>query len=675
MTRGSRRLVWIAVSFFVVSGTTRAGLAIYSGEPFTAQQWASFMAIGVVFDLVVMPCFLLPWALYDAVLPRLVTDHPAFRKWEARWAGFWGAVFLSLLIFTAAAEFTFWAEFNTRFDFIAVDYLIYTHEVLGNIWQSYPVVPWMAAILGISIAIVWMTWPRRESRARATWPVRWTRVGFVVLAIALGMGAIDQDVAETTSNRFVQQLSTNGYFAFGHAFWNNELDYERYYPGLSDTKLNAIIRTLVKQPGTEFSSPEGISRAIKARHPRRDVNIVLVTVESLSASFLDIFGNEEHVAPELGKLADEGLFFTNLYATGTRTVRGLEALSIGTPPVPGQSIVRRPKNGGLESLGEELEKAGWKPYWIYGGYGFFDNMNAFFDANGYVVIDRTDMDSEGIPIHHENIWGVADEDLYTLVMAKFDQEYAQGNRFFAHVMTTSNHRPYTFPENRIDLPLGSRDGAVKYTDWAIRDFLRRGSEKPWFDNTLFIIVADHTAKAAGRTVLPTFRYHIPMFWYAPKLIKPGVMDRLMSQIDIVPTLLGWLGIDYQSRFFGYDIFNLEPGRERAFISTYQKLGYLKAGRSVVLDVNKEPVVGEGLPFTPGDRPAPTDQQLIDEAIAWYQSASGYFRSGLLTDTLGARADQANADNMDGEGDGRACYHHGNQRRCGIHQEIAHQHGR
>jgi len=107
----------------------------------------------------------------------------------------------------------------------------------------------------------------------------------------------------------------------------------------------------------------------------------------------------------------------------------------------------------------------------------------------------------------------------------------------------------------------------------------------------------------------------------------------MSQIDVGPTLMGWLGLSYQSRFFGYDMFNLEAGRERAFISTYQKLGYLKGGRLVVLDVNRQPAVRNIPPATQGGSPPLTDRQLIDEAVSWYQAASLYFRSGLLKDVV------------------------------------------
>ncbi len=630
MTRGARRLIWITASFLSLSILTRIGLAFFSDESYALHEWARFMGVGAIFDLAVLPWFLLPWAVYDAVMPSLVNHHLLCR-WESRWAAVWGTLFLTLFAIVAVAEFAFWAEFGSRFDFIAVDYLVYTHEVIGNIRESYPVALWMTAILGICSAISWFSWPRGENYVRSTRVVRWRQAAVVALAIALGIGVVDQGIANTKSSAYVQQLSTNGIFAFAYAYRHNQLDYDKYYPVLKTADLNSLIRTLVRQNNSKFAAVEGIERKVTARTPIKNVNIVLITIESLSADFVGRFGNTLGLTPELDKLADQGVLFTKMYATGTRTVRGLEALSIGTPPTPGQSIVRRLNNEGLENLGEELKENGWKPYWIYGGYGFFDNMNAYFKGNQFTVVDRSDMDIEGLPIHAENIWGIADEDLYSLAIAKLDREHEKGNRFFAQIMTTSNHRPYTFPENRIDLPQYRRESAIKYTDWAIGDFIRRSAAKPWFDNTLFVFISDHTSKAAGKTDLPPSRYHIPMIWYAPKLIEPGVMGRLMSQIDVGPTLFGWLGLSYSSRFFGYDIFNLEAGRERAFISTYQKLGYLKADRLVVLDVNREPVILDGLPTNPGGSKVPTDRQLIMEAISWYQSASLYFRSGQLKD--------------------------------------------
>ena len=625
-------MAWIAVSFLCVSVTTRIGLAIFSETDYGITDWAEFMGLGLVFDLAVLPWFLLPWTIYEGVVPVFSPRARLPGRFEGAWAAAWGCAYLALFLVIAAAEFAFWAEFNSRFDFIAVDYLIYTTEVLGNISQSFPVGWWLAAIVGVCLPVCWFTWPRARRAVPATGTIRWSRPLIAAAAMAMGAIFIDPEMTGAKSDVFVQQLSLNGVRAFAHAYTLNELEYDRYYPTLAVAERDAEIRELLREQSSNFVAPTGITRKVAARRPLRRTNVVLISVESLSAEFLGHFGNTQGLTPELDRLADAGLLFTRLYATGTRTVRGLEALSVGTPPTPGQSIVRRPNNDGLENLGEELQEQGWKTFWIYGGYGLFDNMNVFFEGNGYEVVDRSDAASEGVTIHHENIWGIADEDLYSLALAKLDRANAEGTPFFAHVMTTSNHRPYTFPEGRIDLPQKSREAGVKYTDWAIGDFIRRSAGKAWFDNTLFIIVADHTSKAGGRSDLPPQRYEIPMIWYAPGLVEPGIMPRLMSQIDVGPSLLGWLGLDYESRFFGYDIFNLEPGRERAFIGTYQKLGYLKADRLVVLDVNRAPqVLPSGIAATDDGEPPATDARLVKEAIAWYQSASRMFRAGLLKD--------------------------------------------
>jgi len=196
-------------------------------------------------------------------------------------------------------------------------------------------------------------------------------------------------------------------------------------------------------------------------------------------------------------------------------------------------------------------------------------------------------------------------------------------------MTTSNHRPYTYPEGRIDIPSHtSREGAVKYTDYAIGKFMRECRRKPWFDSTVFVIVADHCARSAGKTELPVNMYHIPLWIYSPANIQPAKVDRLMSQIDLGPTLLGLLNFSYKSKFFGYDIFKLEKGRERVFISTYQNIGYIKDDKLVILYPQKK-VETFRINFDNGAaQHVANDNKMIDEAISWYQVASYEFKHGI-----------------------------------------------
>jgi len=197
-------------------------------------------------------------------------------------------------------------------------------------------------------------------------------------------------------------------------------------------------------------------------------------------------------------------------------------------------------------------------------------------------------------------------------------------------MTTSNHRPYTFPQGRVDLPQGQRDSAVAYTDWAIGDFLRRARSKPWFANTVFVITADHCASSGGIATLPAFRYHIPMWVYAPGQVPAGRVERLMSQIDIPPTILGLLGVSYTSRFYGQDLFAMQPGHERAFIGNYQQLGYLSGGSLVELGPRRW--VQQVRPQFESDRPQPTEQLdpvLAADAVRYYETASYRFKHGLM----------------------------------------------
>jgi phosphoglycerol transferase MdoB-like AlkP superfamily enzyme len=360
----------------------------------------------------------------------------------------------------------------------------------------------------------------------------------------------------------------------------------------------------------------------------RKLNVVLISVESLSAEYSRTYGSTKNLTPELDRLTGSSLVFNDLYATGTRTVRGLEALSLSVPPTPGESIVKRPGNENLFSLASVFNANGYESEFLYGGYGAFDNMNYFFGHNGYVVRDRANIPED--TIHSANVWGVADEDLYTMAIGEFDRIHARGKPFFAHIMTTSNHRPYTFPTGRVDMPQGSRDSAVAYTDWAIGDFIRRSAGKAWFADTVFVITADHCASSGGIATLPTFRYHIPLWIYSPAHIAARRVDRMLSQIDIPPTVLGLLGFGYTSRFYGEDLFELEPGRERAFIGNYQKLGYLKSGRLIELGPKRS--VQEVRPAFRSDAPQPqlpVDPTLAREAVRYYETASYRFAHGLM----------------------------------------------
>jgi len=586
---------------------------------------AGIFVIGFFYDVIVASFFCIPVALYC----WLMKDSWYRRRWNRVPLFMLFFLIILILVISAGAEIIFWDEFNVRFNFIAVDYLIYTTEVLGNIWESYNV-PLIASGFVLATGLL-LFLARKKIIASQYVKMRLGKRSiffFLFLLFPLaGYFLVNNSFKNTSNNNYVNELGGNGIYEFGAAYWHNAIDYNKFYQGNDDKKNIAILRNMLQAPGTVFINDSlSIERKISSDSPEHKWNIVLISVESLSGDYLKYFGNNENITPYLDSLIPHSLFFKNFYASGTRTVRGLEALSLAIPPTPGQSIVRRPDNENMFSMGNVLRGKGYDVKFIYGGNSFFDNMGYFFSHNGYDVIDKSDIPAS--KIFNETSWGVADEIAFNVLLDECDKSYASNKLFFDHIMTVSNHRPYTYPENRIDIPPSTQSiqGAVKYTDYAINKFLKDASGKPWFNNTLFVIVADHCAKSAGKTDLPANRYHIPCMVYAPSLVKTAIVDRPTSQIDLAPTILGLMNLEYTSRFMGYDIFKVPVANDRLFISTYQDMGYIKNDTMVILSPQKK-INMYKVDFNTGiNKPIPLNENLKNEAIAWYQGASFLFNN-------------------------------------------------
>lgn len=621
----------IGALWLVVFTSLRLGLTVFTGtDAVPLSLWPMVFAKGLAFDLAVLAITLAPVLLYEALLPN---------KWrQSRWhrvlRTLWFVLSVFIMIFGATSEITFWIEFSTRFNFIAVDYLLYTQEVIGNIRQSYPVPAILLGLTTIACIIYAGThkWLHDSDRIELTRRQRLALALGAILLPTVSLSVSNVDQMQGMGNAFAEELSGNGLFTLAAAMRRNELDYDKFYMTMDQKKADAILESLeVERPPLDVVLANGIdSDEAEDVLPmaKRPTNIVLISVESLSASFLGTYGNPKGITPRLDALAKEGLNFTHFFATGTRTVRGLEALSLGIPPAPGQAVVRRPNNQHLATLGELLKPQGVTPYFFYGGYGYFDNMNAYFEGNSYQVIDRTDIPKQDVMF--ENVWGVADEVLFTHVLRTLGKKHADGSPFFAHIMTTSNHRPYTYPDGRIDIPSpGGRDGAVKYTDYAIGQFLDQARSQSWFKDTLFIITADHCASVAGKSKLPVAGYHIPLIFYAPGLIKPDTFDTRVSQIDLAPTIVELFGKKGDDHFFGRSFFEHGDALKRVFISNYQSLGYWRNDTLTVLLPKGQVESYQVDPKTLATTPAPIDPRLLDETIAYYQSASRAFKAGAL----------------------------------------------
>lgn len=591
--------------FFTTQVITRLGLVIFSYFSFhenLLMYILPIIAIGLINDSVALS-YALPFFTLCVIIARGFSNRLFF---TLKFLGYFFS--LSFIIYGILSEIFFWDEFHHKFNFIAVDYLIYTNQILGTIYESWPIakISIGVSLFAILILIVFYDEIFIVKKPASRKFLFWVMIlNLLISCVAFKYYRSDYF---RLNNNYANEIAKNGYYELFSAFRNNYIDYESFYPVIKESTSLDIVRKNIKQSNQVFLSEGGIARDTKTQHEEKKHNVILILVESLSAEFLTAFGNKNNLTPNLDKLSSESLFFTNFYATGTRTVRGIEAVSLSIPPTPGSSVVRRQGNENLPSLSSILNGKGYNSAFIYGGYSYFDNMKYFFTHNGYQVIDRADFaNDEKI---FGNIWGLSDEDLFNKSIKIANQKSAENKPFFLFLLTTSNHRPYSFPEGRIDMPSGTRDAAVKYTDYAIHKFIEDSKSQPWFDNTIFVIVADHCATAAGRVDLPRDNYRIPLFIYAPKIIEPKKIDILSGQIDLAPTLLSLMDINYTSEFFGQNIFDIDF-KPKAFISTYQLLGFFKDNNDLVI-------------LEPNKKPSFMNENIM-EAIGFYQNSSQMFK--------------------------------------------------
>lgn len=631
--------------YLLFSFLIRAFLYVWALQSmgFSVLGLIKIFSIGLMFDIGAAVFYVLFYNLYLLIVPKLFIGTLLDKTLT------FIILFFTLLIsvFSFMAEIPFWEEFNTRFNFIAVDYLIYTYEVVSNINESYPLPLLIGGIL-LVIALIFLWFKKSKGFYHAftdkiNFNKRLISSSIIFFLAVFYIFLVKNSHAELSNNIYENELSKNGTYSFMAAYRSNELDYTTFYQNLDEKKAFSILKKEIQQSNQSYLSQKiwDINRKIMSDTTESHPNIVIVMFESMSAEFMNRFGNQQNLTPVLDSLAQESIFFSNLYATGTRTVRGMEAIALCVPPTPGNSIVRRLDNHNIFSIGNVVKEKNYTPYFVYGGDGYFDNMNNFFGGQGFTIIDR----NRGNPLNDniktqrinisdeevdfENAWGISDGDLYKKLLQQQNVNYQKNVKSLFLVMTTSNHRPYTYPQGKIDIPIGSREGAVKYTDFALGEYLKKAQKEEWFKNTIFLFVADHCASSAGKWDINVSMHHIPAMIYNSGL-KPAEINKMVSQIDLMPTLFGILKWNYNSSFYGKDIFKMEDEEQRALIGNYRTLGLLTPGYFTEINDRKKANMyrwdEHNLQMTPLKN---INDSLKNKTISYYQTASLRFKNGYM----------------------------------------------
>ncbi len=580
MSAARTRPVVTAIALPLALGTVLRSV-LYAqkiGSRGSTLDFASALVSGAAQDLCITAWIVLPFFLWMMLVPDRWLASRLHRVLLT--AGM--AAYSALAAFLTLVEYFFFDEFNARFNTVAVDYLIYPHEVFVNIWESYPVGSLGTVCLVAGVAFALVTRGRREAAATPPVPAPKAIVAYAVaLAFATAAVVLGNDAS---LNRVRRELAKNGELSFLLAAYTRNLDYAAYYRTLDRAEAYERTRRLIATPGVRFTGgANSIEREVPgdAGRPRR--NVVIILEESLGSEFFGSLGRTKPTCtPELDRLADEGLLFTNLKASGNRTVRGMEGVLSSFPPLPGDSIVRRSLSDRVETVARVLKRDGYSTTFAYGGRGIFDGMRSFTTTNGYDrFIEQADFPSTAFA----TIWGVSDEDLLSRGIEEMRGLHASGQPFLLTMLTVSNHKPYKYPQGRIEEPPHAkrREQAVRYADYALGQFFRRARGEVFWNDTIFVVIADHGARVYGRQTIPVQSYRIPLLMLGPAAVSKGSrVDTLGSSLDVTPTILGRIGRPYRSTFFGRDLLAIGGDDGWAVLNHNRDVGLMRGHDMAVL---------------------------------------------------------------------------------------------
>jgi phosphoglycerol transferase MdoB-like AlkP superfamily enzyme len=556
-----------------------------------ADMLATIYVQGLRFDLVLIGLMLIVPIL---VYPFLASNRLLIPAWRGLLKVALPAVLL-LIIFMECSTPSFVDQFDSRPNILFLEYLNHPVEVGATLWAAYKL-PIIMTIL-LSLVFTYFNVRHIGRLVRSIQPVGFVPALLVtplLVFVCLGMvrstldhRPVNPSTVAISNDPLVNDLALNSTYTMLYALSETRHEPEGgfRYGRMDDAQVIEIVRDNMDAGSFTTGALPTLHQQGPLTGSEAPLNLVIIVEESLGAEFVGSLGGLD-LTPNLDELASEGVWFGNMYATGTRSVRGLEAIVAGFTPTPSRSVVKLGKSQrNFFTLAQLLGEYGYERSFIYGGEAQFDNMRRFFMNNGFEkVIDEKDYEHPAFV----GSWGVSDEDLFDKAHAEFSSSHDRS--FFSLVFTSSNHSPFQFPDGRIELfdeEKNSVNNAVKYADYALGRFFDAARESDYWDNTIFLIVADHNSRVYGNEVIPVSRFHIPALILGGS-VSPSMFDPVASQIDLAPTLLSMINISSEHPMIGRDLTSADalssPGR--AIMQFNSTQAYMEGDRVAVLQKDK-----------------------------------------------------------------------------------------
>jgi phosphoglycerol transferase MdoB-like AlkP superfamily enzyme len=574
----------------VILSVTRLGLVLWKLERVNATgKLLEILLQGIRVDIIQL-CLL---SIIPVLLAPILATRHFFHFWR-KFTYIWVILCIVLLVFLEASTPGFIAEYDVRPNRIFVEYLKYPKEIFNMLWRGFK--GDIFAGVGFTLLAIWAmrrfmqpwlsatpTWSNKK--LALVWPLILVLIAFGIRS-TIGHRPANPALFAITQDSMVNSLVLNSSYSVFYAIYG--LQHESTSSKIYGKMDRGELFKLTGAKDTDIPTLKTLVPSVKRDKP---LNLVIILQESLGATFVESLGGKP-VTPNLEKLKEQGIWLEQLYATGTRSVRGIEAVTAGFQPTPSESTVKlslSQKN--FFTLAALLAKKGYSTEFIYGGESHFDNMRGFFLGNGFQQI--TEEKDYKNPVFVGS-WGASDEDLLNKTHEQLMAHHASGKPFFTLAFSSSNHAPFEFPDGRIELyeqPKATDNNAVKYADYAIGEFFKKAQASPYWKDTVFLIVADHDIRVRGDTLVPIEHFHIPGLILGAD-IQARKITSIASQIDLPVTVLSLMGINAQHPMTGRDL-SSEPADYlgRAMMQYNNNFAWMEQ----TADANDVVVLREGKP--------------------------------------------------------------------------------
>jgi phosphoglycerol transferase MdoB-like AlkP superfamily enzyme len=576
-----RRLSWrfvLVTLFFLTLSRLSLSLWLWSRVAPAGGLWPIlFGGWRIDLSLLAMIC----------ALPVLLSSWLGHLSWPTRITTWWYRLWWLLFVLLEVSTPQFILEYDTRPNRLYVEYLNSPHEVSAMLWHGYKGVL-LFGLIGLFL-LGWVGFRLLRTQLVDGRMKLWLRplvtvAAFAVLFLA-GRGTLEHrplnaSMVAFSDDSMVNALPLNSLYSVINAIrgMSNERSAAAIYGSMPEPEMQRIVRQAAGLDGPMLDPRyPSVHYQQATTKPARPLNLVIIMEESLGAQYIGTLGGDK-LSPQFDALSKEGWLLARTYATGTRSVRGLEAVNTGFLPTPAEAVLKLPRSQhGFFTLAGLLGEFGYHSRFIYGGEAHFDNMKSFFLGNGFdEVIDQPKFEVKPTFV---GSWGASDEDMFNELHHRLMQD---GDKpAFTLAFSVSNHTPWEYPTGRIQAssPAASVQNTVRYADWAIGQFFARAKQSPYWNHTVFLIVADHDSRVFGASLVPVTHFHIPAL-----ILGAGVPaqrdEHIVSQIDLAPTLLSLIGISSAHPMLGADLTAHQP--DRAIMQYGDNYGYLKGDQLLVL---------------------------------------------------------------------------------------------